>query len=65
MKIVKLKPRQWAGVGFGYTGASYGIPERPDIRILRESHGWIAYIGTTKFFGTTKAELEAELKPKE
>lgn len=61
LKIKKLTPRLWAGAGFGTRAASYGVENRPDIRIVRESHGWTAYINNTKLFGTTKAELEAQL----
>jgi hypothetical protein len=61
LKIKKLTPRMWAGAGFGTKAASYGVENRPDIRIIREAHGWTAYIGTRKLFGTTKAELETQL----
>jgi hypothetical protein len=61
IKIKKLTPRMWAGAGFGTKAASYGVENRPDIRIIREAHGWTAYIGTRKLFGTTKAELENQL----
>lgn len=57
-KIVKLTPRMWAGVGFGHRSAGYGIVGRPNIRIVRESHGWYAYIGTDKLFAESKVELE-------
>lgn len=60
-KIKKLAPRTWAGTGFGTKAASYGVENRPDIRIIRESHGWTAYIGQRKLFGTTKTELETQL----
>ena len=63
MKIVKLAAPRWAGNGFGTTGASYGIPDRPDIRIVRRAEGWYAYReGAKHCFGSTKAELEAQLK---
>ena len=58
-KIVKLTPRAWAGVGFGHRAAGYGVVNRPDIRVIREAHGWYAYIGTQKFFAPSKAELES------
>ena len=61
MLITKTKPRSWQGTNFGTQGASYGVTELPQARILRTSHGWYAYIGTTKLFGLTKAELESEL----
>lgn len=61
MKIVKTNPRTWAGAGFGHKNASYGVKGRPDIRIIRESHGWTAYIGKVKLFGASKTELEKEL----
>lgn len=61
MKIIKISNRVWAGTGFGYKGASYGIAGRPDIRIIRESHGWTAYIGKVKLFGVSKTDLEKEL----
>jgi hypothetical protein len=61
MLITKTKPRSWQGANFGTHSASYGVTELPQARIIRTSHGWYAYIGTTKLFGQTKAELEAEL----
>jgi len=61
MKIVKIKPRSWQGTNFGTHSATYAVPEMPQARILRTSHGWYAYIHTTKLFGLTKAELEAQL----
>jgi DNA-directed RNA polymerase specialized sigma54-like protein len=61
LKIKKLSPRLWAGAGFGTKPASYGVDNRPDIRIMRESHGWTAYIGQRKLFGVNKAELENQL----
>jgi hypothetical protein len=64
MKIIKTTKRTWAGTGFGYSGATYGVVGHPEIRVIRESHGWTAYIGTTKLFGTTKADLEQELSAK-
>lgn len=62
MRIEKTAPSSWEGVGFGTRRASYGIPSRPDIRIIRESHGWTAYVGGRKFFGPTKSELEETLR---
>lgn len=59
--IIKTANRTWAGTGFGTKSATYGVAGHPDIRVIRQSHGWTAYIGTRKYFGTTKAELEQEL----
>ena len=61
VKIEKIAPRSWSGVGFGYKSASYGVADRPEIRVIRESHGWTAYVGCQKFFAETKAELETQL----
>jgi hypothetical protein len=61
LKIKKLAPRSWAGAGFGTKPASYGVENRPDIRVIRESHGWTAYTPQGKLFGETKAELETQL----
>ena len=61
MIIKKTKPSAWAGNGFGTTKASYGVEGRPDIRIIRESHGWTAYLDGKKFFGLSKSDLEFEL----
>ena len=61
LKIKKLTPRSWAGVGFGDKSATYGVEGRPEIRIIRASHGWTAYIGTKKLFGVTKSDLECQL----
>ena len=58
-KIIKLTPRAWAGAGFGTRSAGYGVAGRPDIRVIREAHGWYAYVGTEKLFATSKAELES------
>jgi len=61
LKIIKTSTRTWAGNGFGQKSASYGVAGRPEIRIMRESHGWTAYIGTNKYFGITKQELETQI----
>lgn len=61
MKIIKTSPRTWSGTGFGSKSATYAVAGREDIRIVRASHGWTAYLGTIKYFGATKAELEQEL----
>jgi hypothetical protein len=61
LKIKKLAPRSWAGTGFGTKAASYGVDKRPDIRVIRDSHGWTAYTPQGKRFGETKADLEAQL----
>lgn len=61
IQIKKLSARTWAGVGFGAKAATYGVENRPDIRIIRESHGWTAYIGHIKIFELTKHELETQL----
>jgi len=61
MKIIKTSPAMWQGTNFGTHRATCAVPELPQARILRTSHGWYAYINTTKLFGLTKAELEAQL----
>jgi hypothetical protein len=64
VKITKINPREWAGTGFGYRGATYGIASHPHIAVKREPHGWTA-IDTTdrskRWFGEDKNELENEL----
>ena len=64
IKIVKTNPRSWQGTGFGYMGATYGLPSHPHIQIKRESHGWSA-VDTNdrskRWFGTDKSDLEQEL----
>ena len=64
VKITKTNPREWAGTGFGYRGATYGIASHPHIAVKREPHGWTA-IDTTdrskRWFGEDKNELENEL----
>ena len=59
MKITKTRSRRWAGAGFGTVSASWGVLGRPDIRVIREEHGWTAYVGATKLFAETKQELES------
>lgn len=61
VKIVKTKPSSWQGTNFGIQNASYAVQNNPSIRIIRQSNGWYAYIGTNKVFGSNKLDLEAEL----
>lgn len=59
--IKKTAKSSWQGNGFGTSRASYGVTNRPDIRVVRASHGWTAYVDGQKFFGLTKTELEDAL----
>jgi len=42
VRIVKTAPRQWQGNGSGTSSASWGVQDRPEIRIRREAGLWIA-----------------------
>jgi hypothetical protein len=65
MKIVKTNPRQWRGVGFGTSNASYGVIGRSDIMIKLDNGFWKAYqINPWVLIAVceSKRELEQALK---
>jgi len=66
IKIEKLAPRMWAGNGFGYTSAWWGVKDRTDIKVTNKDQQWKAYIKRNDdrydvFKAATRLELQAML----